>query len=88
MLNRLLKFPIHLWRRMIAPVLPPCCRFYPSCSEYALQALDRHPCHHALGLIVWRLMRCNPWHPGGYDPVPEDKLHRHPSAGSARTSKV
>ena len=76
MIAAILKFPIRCWRYVIAPALPPCCRFYPSCSAYALEALDRHPWPRALGLIVWRIARCNPWHPGGYDPVPESG-HSH-----------
>ena len=70
MINPLLQIPIRLWRAAVAPGLPPCCRFYPSCSQYALEVLDRHPWPRALGLIAWRLMRCQPFHPGGYDPVP------------------
>jgi hypothetical protein len=46
------------------------CRFYPSCSDYALQALERHGLIRGLGLTVWRLLRCHPYHPGGFDPVP------------------
>lgn len=70
MLNRWLKIPILFWRRFLAPCLPPACRFYPSCSAYALEALDRHVWYRALGLILWRILRCNPFCSGGYDPVP------------------
>jgi uncharacterized protein len=69
--NRLLQLPIRFWHACIAPCLPPSCRFYPSCSSYALKTLDRLPWYRALGLILWRIVRCNPFHPGGYDPPPE-----------------
>lgn len=56
-----------LWVR---PALPMACRFYPSCSDYALEALERHGLIRGLGWTVWRLLRCHPYHPGGFDPVP------------------
>ncbi|MCX7963656.1 MAG: membrane protein insertion efficiency factor YidD [Candidatus Sumerlaea chitinivorans] len=62
---------IRLYQRLISPVLPPSCRFYPTCSNYALEALQTHGLFRALGLIVWRLARCQPLCKGGYDPVPE-----------------
>jgi putative membrane protein insertion efficiency factor len=65
-----LRLPIHLYRLLISPWLPPMCRFEPTCSAYALEALRTHPVHRALWLIVWRLWRCQPFYPGGYDPVP------------------
>ncbi len=78
LINRLLKIPLRIWHRYISPCLPPACRFYPSCSVYALEALDRFPLHRALLLIVWRLLRCNPFHPGGFDPVPPKRCgHPH-----------
>lgn len=70
MIQRLLKIPIRFWQVCLAPVLPPCCRYYPSCSQYALEALDRHAWPKALWLIAGRLLRCNPFFRGGYDPVP------------------
>jgi uncharacterized protein len=77
MINRLLKLPILFWNRLISPGLPPMCRFYPSCSAYALEALDHHPWPRALRLIFWRILRCNPFCPGGYDPVPPADEHPH-----------
>lgn len=69
--GRLLAAPIIAYRRWLSPALPARCRFYPSCSTYALTALARRGAVVGTGLAVWRLLRCHPFHPGGYDPVPE-----------------
>lgn len=61
---------VRLYQRGISPFLPRRCRFYPTCSEYAVQALLRHGLLKGGGLALRRLLRCGPWHPGGYDPVP------------------
>ena len=61
---------IRAYRWTLSPLLPPACRFYPSCSEYAEQALARHGALRGGGLVLRRLCRCGPWHPGGCDPVP------------------
>ncbi|MBX7245898.1 MAG: membrane protein insertion efficiency factor YidD [Candidatus Sumerlaeaceae bacterium] len=53
----------------VSPLLPSCCRFYPSCSHYALEALQKKPLFTALRMIAWRIARCNPLCKGGYDPV-------------------
>ncbi len=58
------------YQRWVRPALPMACRFYPNCSNYALQALERHGLIRGLGLTVCRLLRCHPYHPGGFDPVP------------------
>ncbi|TQS41462.1 membrane protein insertion efficiency factor YidD [Cryptosporangium phraense] len=62
--------PIEAYRRWISPALPPRCRFHPSCSAYALEALRTHGPVAGILLAGWRVMRCHPFHPGGYDPVP------------------
>jgi putative membrane protein insertion efficiency factor len=62
--------PVNFYRRWISPVLPPSCRFEPSCSAYAVEALTTHGALRGSWLTVRRLLRCGPWHPGGYDPVP------------------
>jgi len=62
---------VHVYRWVIRPFLPPACRFYPSCSEYALQALHRHGPFWGALLSAKRLLSCHPFHPGGLDPVPE-----------------
>ena len=69
-LARLLALPIRLYKRWLSPLLPPACRFHPSCSVYALQALEKHGALKGLRLTLWRLLRCQPFHPGGFDPVP------------------
>jgi uncharacterized protein len=60
---------IRFYQLVISPVLPPACRFYPSCSTYAMQAITRYGLWRGLGLAGWRLLRCHPFHPGGWDPV-------------------
>jgi len=67
---RLLRFLIDAYRYAISPLLGPSCRFHPSCSAYASQALEKHGVWRGAGLALKRLCRCHPWHPGGYDPVP------------------
>lgn len=61
---------IHLYQRSISPFIPPCCRFRPTCSDYAAQAIQTHGLGRGSLLALWRLLRCHPFHPGGYDPVP------------------
>lgn len=61
---------IRLYQWTVSPLLGPACRFYPSCSQYALQALLRFGVLRGGWLALARLSRCHPWHPGGFDPVP------------------
>jgi hypothetical protein len=65
---------IRLYQYCISPFLPARCRFVPTCSEYTLQAVERHGLWRGGWLGCKRICRCHPWHPGGYDPVP-DKTH-------------
>ncbi|MBQ1646217.1 MAG: membrane protein insertion efficiency factor YidD [Prevotella sp.] len=62
--------PIRFYQVCISPFTPPSCRFTPTCSEYARQAITKHGPIKGLGLAIWRLLRCNPWGGSGYDPVP------------------
>ena len=62
---------IRAYQLCISPLLGPHCRFYPSCSQYAREALERHGVLYGCGLAIRRVLRCHPWHPGGIDPVPE-----------------
>ena len=73
---RLLTAPIVAYRRYLSPALPARCRFYPSCSAYALEAVTRHGALRGVRLTIWRLLRCQPFHPGGFDPVPDPIRHR------------
>lgn len=66
----ILSAPIRLYRWIISPILPSACRFYPSCSAYAIQALDEHGVGRGLYLTLRRLLRCHSLNPGGVDPVP------------------
>ena len=66
---------IRLYQWTLSPLLGPTCRFYPSCSQYALQSVLRFGFFHGSWLALKRLGRCHPWHPGGFDPVPQARPH-------------
>lgn len=68
--------PIRLYQRWISPMRPPTCRYYPSCSAYAVTALERHGPIRGTWLALRRLGRCHPWSPGGVDHVPPAGTHR------------
>ena len=70
MMATALRLLVRAYRWGISPMLPRACRFHPSCSEYAEEALKRHGAWSGGLLTARRLCRCGPWHPGGYDPVP------------------
>lgn len=66
----LFKWLLRGYQLLLRPVLGPSCRFYPSCSTYALEAMDKHGALKGTYLTLKRLLKCHPWHPGGHDPVP------------------
>ena len=68
--KRIMLGMIRFYRRFIGPMFPPCCRFTPTCSAYALEAIQKYGALKGGYLAVRRILRCNPFHPGGYDPVP------------------
>lgn len=66
----LLLLPIYFYKTAISPLTPPSCRFSPSCSTYAIEAIRRHGPLRGLYLAIHRILRCHPWGGSGYDPVP------------------
>ena len=73
MVKRLFMGCIRFYQRYISPHTPPACRFTPTCSQYAYEAIGRFGAVKGTFLAVKRLLKCHPFHPGGYDPVPEKK---------------
>ncbi|MBE5804770.1 MAG: membrane protein insertion efficiency factor YidD [Clostridiales bacterium] len=73
-MKRILLWLIHFYRRNISPNKRggPCCRYIPSCSKYAVTAIERYGAWKGGWMALWRVLRCNPFSKGGYDPVPED----------------
>jgi len=69
-LVKILCFPIRFYRKFISPLKPACCRFYPSCSEYSIEALKKYGPAKGMYLSTKRILKCNPLFKGGYDPVP------------------
>ncbi|WP_228054855.1 membrane protein insertion efficiency factor YidD [Gloeocapsopsis crepidinum] len=70
-MKRLILFLIRGYRILISPLFPPTCRFHPTCSQYAMEAVERFGVWRGGILAMRRVLRCHPWHPGGYDPVPK-----------------
>ena len=76
------------YQRWISPALPPRCRFYPSCSAYAVEALQVHGLLRGSALTVWRVLKCAPWHPGGIEPVPPGRRSgAHAAPARARADR-
>ena len=77
--------PIRLYQRLISPAMPRHCKYEPTCSRYAVQAIERYGILRGLVLAGWRLLRCNPWSHGGFDPVEAQRVfaprhpHQHPA---------
>ena len=70
MLKKIFIFPIKLYKKYISPHLGNNCRYWPTCSEYMMQAIEIHGVLKGVLLGIWRILRCNPWAHGGHDPVP------------------
>ncbi len=62
--------PIWFYQRLVSPLLPSSCRYQPTCSVYAVEAIERFGLIHGGGMAIVRILRCHPFHPGGFDPVP------------------
>jgi putative membrane protein insertion efficiency factor len=69
-MSSVLVWLLRTYKRLVSPVLPPACRFVPTCSDYATGAIEKHGPVRGVFLAVRRIVRCAPWHPGGFDPVP------------------
>jgi putative membrane protein insertion efficiency factor len=83
-LSKSLVYVIQLYRTMISPLRPPSCRFMPTCSQYAVDALGEFGVWRGSWLALVRLVKCGPWHRGGWDPIPErHETRRHRRGGSA-----
>jgi putative membrane protein insertion efficiency factor len=75
-MRRLFVLPIRAYQRLLGPMFGERCKYYPSCSEYAAQAIGRFGILRGLVLAGWRLLRCNPWSHGGFDPVEDQSLFK------------
>jgi hypothetical protein len=69
-IRRAATLPLRIYRRWISPLKPPMCRFSPTCSQYAVEAIERHGIVRGGAYAIWRLLRCQPFAKGGFDPVP------------------
>ena len=69
-MKRLLLLLVQFYRSCISPLLPPSCRYYPTCSAYAMEAIERYGARRGGWMALRRILRCHPFHRGGYDPVP------------------
>ena len=78
----LVLLPIRLYQRLISPALGSRCRYYPSCSEYAAQAVGTFGILRGSVLAFWRLLRCNPWSRGGFDPIEDQRLFKPPTSAA------
>jgi len=79
--------PIRFYRRFLSPALGQRCRYYPTCSAYAEEAVSELGAFRGMILAAWRVLRCNPFSPGGLDPVSERSLFRNHNTGTERTSR-
>ncbi len=75
-MKKLLQLGLRFYKRIVSPMLPGACRFVPTCSEYAAEAVEHHGAFRGSVLALWRLLRCQPFARGGYDPVPRADHHQ------------
>lgn len=71
--NKILAWIVRAYQLTLSPFVGGQCRFVPSCSEYACECLNKHSTLKSIGKIIWRILRCNPWSAGGYDPVDKEQ---------------
>jgi putative membrane protein insertion efficiency factor len=83
-MKRALLLTIRLYRRLLSPLLLPACRYVPTCSEYARQAVELHGAAKGAMLAAWRLLRCHPFSRGGFDPVPQELKRSHVAHAPSR----
>lgn len=79
--RRVLIAPIRLYQRVISPLFPRRCKYHPTCSDYAVQAIGRYGILRGSILAGWRILRCNPWSHGGHDPVADQRLFAQRPSG-------
>ena len=77
MARKALVAALRAYKRLVSPFVPAACRFHPSCSAYAAEAVERHGVVRGTGLAIRRLARCHPWSAGGFDPVPGSEARGH-----------
>ncbi|MFS0574520.1 membrane protein insertion efficiency factor YidD [Sporosarcina sp. 179-K 3D1 HS] len=75
-MKKMLILSIKIYQKAISPLTPPSCRFYPTCSHYGIEAIDKHGAFKGGWLAIKRISKCHPFHEGGFDPVP-DKVEKH-----------
>lgn len=84
--QRILLAPITLYQRLISPLTPAHCKYHPTCSAYAVDAIKTYGVARGVVLAAWRLLRCNPWSRGGYDPVDRQRLFAERPTPEPRTA--
>jgi uncharacterized protein len=84
--RRLVLAPIRFYQRAISPLLPRRCKYHPTCSQYAVEAVREFGALRGAVLAAWRVLRCNPFSHGGYDPVAQQRIFRAPAAPRAPSS--